>query len=355
MFRDYTSKVEEDLAKLLGKVSHHLHPEITSYLIEANSAFREEFASYAPMELEIDDFLHHNSDCIFPGVRRPVNKETAKAKWKNNIHYDGTILNDNTYPRHLWTYLVCNKGYSSSTWKNSGLNNFELAHIFNHKTDETELERRCFSHFDETKNPYALFTSASNVVLISKGLTKPTDKLESIKLCFYKRHIDLYGENFYHMSGFNESLVPDWYAEIYWLDPIVPDDWRQKIDNLLKYRAEHLRIKYGGSIVPETQRSITKSQSEELNTIDGESVKHTATRFYIDERIYKALLHNSEYSFSLTVNPVRGKHPKGIYIIPNRIIVGYIESKRGNYNWEKNKTYHQDGVPKDLKNYFRYR
>ena len=355
MYKDYTLKVEEDLSKLLGKVSHHLHPEIVNYLVQANSEFKNEFASYSPENLDVEDFLYPNSDCVFPGVRRPINKETVKTKWKNNVHSDGTILNDNTYPRHLWSYLASDKGYSSHSWKDSGLNNFELAHIFSHKIDETELERKCFFHFDKAKSPYALFTSASNVVLIPKGLAKPTDKLESIKLCFYKRHIELYGENFYHMSGFKESLVPDWYAEIYWLDPVLPDNWRQKIDNLLKYRAEHLRVKYGGSIVSHTKPSIALSQSEYISATHDESVKHSATRFYIDERIYKDLIRNSGLSYSLTVNPLKGKHPKGVYIVPNRIIVGYIESKRGNYNWEKNKTYHQDGIPKDLKKYFQYR
>ena len=54
----------------------------------------------------------------------------------------------------------------------------------------------------------------------------------------------------------------------------------------------------------------------------------------------------------LKVTPNRGNHPKGEYIIPNRVIVSYIETKREAYNWQKNKTFHQDGIPRDLKYYF---
>ena len=66
----------------------------------------------------------------------------------------------------------------------SGLDAFELAHIFGHKIDEKTLEKQMFQIFDETKKPYSLFTSASNVVLIPKGLAKPTDKMDFDKNMF---------------------------------------------------------------------------------------------------------------------------------------------------------------------------
>ena len=72
------------------------------------------------------------------------------------------------------------------------------------------------------------------------------------------------------------------------------------------------------------------------------------------KNIYQKLIVNSRSNFILKVTPNKGKHPKGIYVIPNRVIVNYIESKRSDYNWVQNKTYNQDGVPKDLKEHFRY-
>lgn len=136
-----------------------------------------------------------------------------------------------------------NKGYSGPNWKKSGLNAFELAHIFGHKDDEKELEKEVFK-LDSDLKPYALFTSASNVVLIPKGFAKPTDKMDSIKTCFYKRHLQLYGNNLVGLSEFNETKVPEWYEKIKWLEPILPENWEGKINNLLEYRKLHLFNKY---------------------------------------------------------------------------------------------------------------
>ena len=242
-FPDNSNDVEKDIAIALGKVCHHIHPQIVNRIIEENLNFKNEFQQVSG-NLDLDIFFYEGSDCIFPGVRRSINKEKI-GKWKNNINTeDCTILNDNTFPRHIWAFLTMNKPYEGNMWKKSGLDKFELAHIFGHKVDEKSLEKKVFKSYDETKLPYAYFTSASNVVLIPNGLMKPTDKFESIKIAFYQRHIDLYGNNFYAENEFNESFVPEWYNDIKWIDPILPKDWQVKMDNLLEYRKKLLINKY---------------------------------------------------------------------------------------------------------------
>lgn len=355
MFKDFTKDVVKELAMLLGAVSHHLHPEIVLYLREANQNFKSEFQEYLHSKINERDFFFDGSDCVFPGVRRPINKETNSINWKNKIYLDGTILNDNTYPRHIWSFIVSGKAYSSSSWKSTGLNAFELAHIFGHKTDETELEQKSFLQFEKDKNPFALFTSASNVILIPKGLTKPTDKLEIIKLCYYKRHIELYGDKFYHMSGFKDELLPDWYKDISWIDPILPNNWKQNINKLLEYRSQHLRQKYTGVSLSMKPIIDINQNNQIISNSVSEVIEHISTRFFVDEKIYQRLLSNNLASFILKVNPIKGSHPKGVYIIPNNIIIHYIETKRAASNWKKYKTYHQDGIPKDLRNYFKPR
>jgi hypothetical protein len=246
-FKDNSTIVEKDLAILLGRVSHHIHPDIVAKIAKENIKFKTKFEKHCHPNLKLEDYFYHNSDCVFPGVRRQTNSEMV-GNWKNNIKdTDGNILNDNTYPRHIWTYLSANKGYSGGTngiWSESGLNLFELAHVFSHKIEERILEPFVFEQFEESSKPYALFTSASNVVLIPKGMAKPTDKMTSIKLVFYKRHLDLYGNNLIGLNNFNESEVPDWYEDITWQEPILPDNWEEKIDKLLTYREEHLLKKY---------------------------------------------------------------------------------------------------------------
>lgn len=242
-----SSEVEKEIGIVLGKVTHHIHPDIVKKIIEANKKFENEFKKYSDKKLKIENYFYKNSDCLFPGVRRPIQSDKVK-KWKNNVfEKDGTILNDNTYPRYIWTYLAMNQAYSggkNGVWGKSGLDAFELAHIFSHKKDEREFEKKVFRKYNDKTDPSSLFTSVSNVVLIPKGLAKPTDKLESIKICFFKRHLDLYGNNLLELDGFKDNMLPPWYKNIEWLPPTKPNDWEKRIDNLLEFRVKHLKNKY---------------------------------------------------------------------------------------------------------------
>ena len=52
-----------------------------------------------------------------------------------------------------------------------------------------------------------------------------------------------------------------------------------------------------------------------------------------------------------------GNHPNGYYLIPNEIIVTFIEGKKvkngePTYNWQQHNNFKQDGIPKALKEYF---
>lgn len=245
-FLDRTEEVEKQLAHVLAKVSYHIHPLIIEKIVDDNYKFKFEFEKIAHSSLNPDDYFFEGSDCLFPGIRRSVNNEKID-NWKNKVNdSDGSILNDNTYTRHLWTFLSCNKCYSSSTWKDSGLSSFELAHIFSHKKNEIAFDISCFQNHNVNIKPYSLFTSASNTVIIPKGLTKPTDKSKTIKLVFFKRHLDLYGNiiQLPHLKNLKEDLIPDWYKEIEWVEPFLPEDWEERINNLLAYRKKVLKNKY---------------------------------------------------------------------------------------------------------------
>ena len=235
------------MAIILGKITHHIHPEIVNHIVQENKKYKKYFQTICHPSCNTNSFFYQDSDCVFPGFRRPIHKE-KQGSWKNKVYLpDGTILNDNTFPRHIWSYLSVNKAYSGGergSWSSSGLYRFELAHVFGHKQDERELEKKIFLEFDDTWEPHGLFTSASNVVLIPKGYAKPTDHMESIKICFYKRHLELYGNNIIGLNNFDETKVPNWYSEIVWVEPYLPIDWKVKINNLLKYREKYLKRKY---------------------------------------------------------------------------------------------------------------
>jgi len=247
-FPDLSNSVDRRQATILGEITHHIHPDICNYIADKNLTYREEFQLACHKLCNLSSFFYEGSDCVFPGFRRPINKEKKRPKWKNNVfEKDGTILNDNTFPRHIWAFLSQDKAYSggrAGMWQSSCLGQFELAHIFSHKQDERNLEKKVFRSFDNKQEPYGLFTSASNVVLIPKGFPKPTDHRDSIRICFYVRRIDLYGSNIVGLDDLDESLIPDWYPDIEWLEPLLPSDWKEKIDHLLDYRTSYLAKKY---------------------------------------------------------------------------------------------------------------
>ena len=76
------------------------------------------------------------------------------------------------------------------------------------------------------------------------------------------------------------------------------------------------------------------------------------TRFYVDEKIYLEII-KTGCALEIAVNPKKGRHPRGIYSIPNNVIVAFIKSKRNKFNWINNKDFKQDGIPTDLKAYFK--
>jgi hypothetical protein len=54
---------------------------------------------------------------------------------------------------------------------------------------------------------------------------RPTDNSTIIKSIFFKRYIELYGEQTLNgRKGFIENKVPEWYSEIKWNTPFLPSD-----------------------------------------------------------------------------------------------------------------------------------
>ena len=175
---------------------------------------------------------------MFPGVRRYVSGQGKKRAY--NIEYKA-IIDDNTFPRHIWCFLANGKTYNGPNWRDTGLGEFELAHVFTHKESEIEFEKQFFTTIQDHLYPYSDFSCACNVALLPKGTVRPTDNSRTIKAAFYKRYISLYGESPLNgRSGFNESLVPSWYSELKWNEQPLPVEWESNIEKLLSYRTKRI-------------------------------------------------------------------------------------------------------------------
>ena len=173
---------EQDICAVLAHLAHHIHPKIIEYIQLRNAEEHDYFKRLFANKIEIDHYLFDGSACVFPGVRRYVNSEGKKRAY--NAEYRA-IIDDNEFPRHIWCFLENGKTYNGSNWKATGLNQFELAHIFTHKETEIEFEKPFFSNVDVGLFPYGEFSCACNVILLPKGTVRPTDNSETIKAAFY--------------------------------------------------------------------------------------------------------------------------------------------------------------------------
>lgn len=248
VFENKLSKFEREICSILSQISHHIHPQIIQTIQEKNHAEFRYFQDLYEDKINIDNYLFDGSACVFPGVRRYVSMKGNRMAYNEDYK---AIIDDNTFPRHIWCYLVNGRTYNGPNWKKTQLNEFELAHIFAHKESELTIEKNFFENADDSLIPHSDFTCACNVILMPKGTVRPTDNSKTIKSVFYRRYIDLYGEMPLNgRSGFKVENVPEWYDSIIWNNPILPLDWENNVEYLLKYRKKRLTQLMKQSSVP---------------------------------------------------------------------------------------------------------
>ncbi len=232
------SEHEKDICSVLAHLAYHIHPRIVELVQERNIEEYGYFKELFDRNINVDHYLFDGSACVFPGVRRYVSGQGKKKAY--NPEYQA-IIDDNTFPRHIWCFLENGKTYNGPNWRDSGLGQFELAHVFTHKESEIDFEKQFFTTVVDNLYPYGDFSCACNIALLPKGTVRPTDNSKAIKAAFYKRYVDLYGESPLNgRSGFNQSLVPSWYRELKWNDAPLPNHWEENIKKLLTYRTQRI-------------------------------------------------------------------------------------------------------------------
>lgn len=229
---------EFEICSILAQLAYHVHPAIVERIKTGNIAEYDYFSTLFRDKIDVSNYLFDGSACVFPGVRRYVAGQGRRRSYNPSYR---AIIDDNVFPRYIWSFLLSGRTYSGPTWKDTGLGEFELAHVFTHKESEIEFEKDFFDSMQSDLRPHSDFTCACNVVLLPKGTVRPTDNSPAIKAAFYMRYIELYGEDtLIGRSGFRKSLVPDWYGELKWNQPYLPADWQDNIDQLLSYRTKRI-------------------------------------------------------------------------------------------------------------------
>jgi hypothetical protein len=238
VFENRIGDFESDICAILAQLTHHIHPKILERIQARNI---EEYSYYEQLfgdRIEIQNYLFDGSACVFPGVRRYVSRRGNLRAYNEEYR---AIIDDNIFPRHIWSFLESGNAYSGPNWKSTGLSEFELAHVFTHKETELDFERRLFKNTDPNLLPYSCFSCSGNVVLLPKGTVRPTDNSESIKAAFFQRFIELYGEGpLGGRSEFEQSKIPHWASSLRWNEPVLPNNWETNVGRLLEYRTNRI-------------------------------------------------------------------------------------------------------------------
>ena len=181
------------LASVTMKYVKFINPEIVKCIVEEND--REYESIYAALNshgINPDLYLWEKTSCCFPGVRRHEGRDEINAfKNKSEIAkiQNALILDDNSYPKQLWTFI-----FKGTKYGNKGPKGYTLAHLVDHKKDKNRMENEFIFPSDfKFKSPfYGLYTCATNAVYVPNNLTKPTDFNGPIRNLLVRKAMELY-------------------------------------------------------------------------------------------------------------------------------------------------------------------
>ena len=172
-----------------------LDPGIVYAVAEDNRRMRAVWSSRLEA-LGIDPaiYLWEGSPCVFPGVRRYAGS-TEVAVFRQRATADEVppqclALDDNDYPKHLWTFAFAGKPF-----RKHGPDGYQLAHLFDHKEhgNRWREELDILPDAMEPVMPYGLFTSAANSAYVPGAFLRPTDFSPKLRSLIQRRALQLYG------------------------------------------------------------------------------------------------------------------------------------------------------------------
>jgi hypothetical protein len=152
---------------------------------------------------------------------REITAHRGHAQLDQNQSVSALALDDNDYPKQVWSFVFRGTGFSKF-----GPIDYALAHLADHK----DHGNRFGSDFELTEveggaRPlFGLYTCPSNTVYTPVTLIKPTDFVGTIRALLVRRAQELYGSfcqilpPFLHIP---ETVSPEWnVSEFKWADPV---------------------------------------------------------------------------------------------------------------------------------------
>lgn len=180
------------LAEIVTRYVRFLNPSIVEKIVRDNKIHR---AKWEELLLECgtdpSEYLWDGSSCCFPGVRRHSGKkEISEFSRKTQDFENALALDDNRFPKQIWSYVFRNTGFS-----NYGPQGYQLAHLVDHKDVYGRLSTELvFSNSAEVTPIPGLFTSPVNTAYVPVDFLKPTDFESKLRSLLQRKARSLYSD-----------------------------------------------------------------------------------------------------------------------------------------------------------------
>ncbi len=220
-----------------------LHPDIVGAIVENNEknrfAWRKKLISRG---IDPDYYLWEKSSCTFPGIRRYTgSKEIAyyrKQITQDNFQVsDALCLDDNSFPKHLWSFL-----FRGKVFQNFGPEGYSLAHLADHKDYKNRRDEEFEIIGEAPEKLYGLYSSASNTAYMPSNLLKLTDFNSETRLLLLNKAQDLYGKicNILPPSLRVKQPAPEWnLGDFEWADPVGAG---ASLDSFFEFRFNAINV-----------------------------------------------------------------------------------------------------------------
>lgn len=231
---------ELTLAKIVARFARFLKPDIVRAVAEDNEQQRADWSQRLEQRgIDPQAYLWPDSPCAFPGVRRYAgSKEIAIFRKHANGNVENALaLDDNDYPKQLWSFALTGKKFPKH-----GPHGYALAHLADHK----DHNNRAAQDFNITAGMnsaalHGLYTAPTNTVYLPVATIRPTDFSVRLRNLLKRRAASLYG-------SFCEPLPPwlsilpatdsDWELDHFeWPETVGDSHW---ISSFLSFRRERM-------------------------------------------------------------------------------------------------------------------
>lgn len=171
-----SEQTQLELANSLMPYVKILDPPIVEMIVKENNSLLERWTdTFIKLNIKPEIYLWKNSPVTFPGIRRHVGNEEITNRKKNTNDAkgeDALLLDDNSFPKELWSYAL--RGRKANK---QGPINYSLAHIIDHKDYKSRHVHEIKDYVKPSeKYTYAgLHTSCANTIWVPTNLLNPTD------------------------------------------------------------------------------------------------------------------------------------------------------------------------------------